>query len=90
MMAWSIGLVAAGMVVLAKKYQDPEHRAAAAAPFRDRKGLVIGGAVAAVLVLLTAVQGEGDLLGYLPVLTLGALVAALVGRASLRQRPSND
>ncbi|HEU4676496.1 MAG TPA: hypothetical protein VFS29_10930 [Motilibacteraceae bacterium] len=90
MLIWTLGLVTAAWLVLAKRYRDPGHRAAAAAALRDRKGLALGGAVAAVLILLTAISAEGDLLGYLPVLGLGALIAAAVGRASLRRRSSHD
>ncbi|MGY1844762.1 hypothetical protein [Modestobacter sp. SYSU DS0875] len=83
-------LVSAAAVTLAIRYRDPEHRAAAAAPFRNKTALAVGGSVVVVLAGIEVVRGERDVVGYLPMLALGALAAALVGRADVQRRSAGD
>ncbi|MGY1856573.1 hypothetical protein [Modestobacter sp. SYSU DS0290] len=78
-------LLLSGVVTLAIRYRDPEHRAAAAAPFRSRTALAVGGSLVVVLAGISVINGERDVVAYLPLLALGALVAALVGRAANRR-----
>ena len=83
-------LVTAAAVTLAVKYRQPEHRAAAAAPFRSKTALAVGGSLVVVLAGIEVVAGERDVVAYLPVLAVGALVTALVGRATDRRATADS
>ena len=75
-------LATAAAVTLAVRYRRPEHRAAAAAPLRSKTALAVGGGLVVVLAGIEAVAGERDVVAFLPALAMGALVTALIGRAT--------